>query len=696
MGHALSIALSSNDAMVAVGGAGSIEFLDISRGIRLPAIVQEEGTVATQLAFCAKDKILCATEMDHVVGWHVSTRRMAYSIPCGEDEFEATLCSSDDGSLIVVASRNVKKGGGKALICHADDGTLVRQLLFAYEPLSIALSPNNKLLAVAEGSGWVSLYDLQNKTIAERIDAHGGLRKLVFSPDGRFLAGGGSGPVIRVWQTAGWTEHEPPIGHSDAVRAIRFAPTGRQLVSGGEDKQVIVWDPQSGGILSKRHLQLRATSLSLSPDGKLLACGMTTGVQAPETPECTLALCQMPSLQPALQLKGRQGNVSDIAFSPDGRWLASASGSHPYTLRLWQMPDGLVSQEIEKRAMWRRVAFSHRGEVLASTSWPGNVFLWKAPSGQLIKQLNSLHGPAETAWGMIIADGSVNSLDWSNDDQSLVTADNKGCIFMFDALTGGNLRLLGKHDNHANDAVFAPDCRSVASCGADGTVRVWEVASGRERCQFRGHKTTVEQLSFSPDGRILSSASRDGTILLWDLWELCALGMDAHDQSAWAKLWTQLGDKATPIAYQAMRQFVGGGDSSVAFLSKKLSPAKSPKSETLTNLIAALDSDSFEERRVAERKLASLRELAELSLQQAYMTKRSPQIRELLEKLHAAIDDPEKLRALRAVETLERIGSENARLLLSRLASGESRSVLTQDAKHALQRLQTNVRKKAG
>jgi len=149
-----------------------------------------------------------------------------------------------------------------------------------------------------------------------------------------------------------------------------------------------------------------------------------------------------------------------VAYSPDGRTLASASYDH--TVKLWDIANGRERRTLgEHTSAVYRVAYSPNGGILASSGADGTVKLWEAAAGRLLHSLHAQHG------------------------------------------------------EQVEDVAFSPDGRLIASAGPAQTIRLWDVATGQDLLSLPGHAGRVRCVTFSPDRWNLASGSEDYTVKLW-------------------------------------------------------------------------------------------------------------------------------------------------------------------------------------
>jgi hypothetical protein len=232
----------------------------------------------------------------------------------------------------------------------------------------------------------------------------------------------------------------------------------------------------------------------------------------------------------------------------------------------------------------------------------------------------------------------------------------------------------------------------------------WEIATGRERRRLAGHQGRVSSLTFAADGKTLVSGGEDTTALVWDLTgRLDGKGLPGGKLSAREldACWTDLAAADAALGYRAVQTLAAAPARAVPYLGKLLSPAPAVDKRRLERLIADLSSDQFAAREKATKELEAAGKQAEPLLQQVLERKPPLEMRRRVERLLQKLareewdPSPDRLRGLRALEALERIGTPEARQLLQHLARGVPEARLTREAKASLERLSRRAADKA-
>ena len=195
--------------------------------------------------------------------------------------------------------------------------------------------------------------------------------------------------------------------------------------------------------------------------------------------------------------------VHQVAFSPDGRYLASAGWDG--TIKQWEVATGREIGTFNGPKPAYSVAFSPDGHLIASGS-TGQAVVWEVATGKILY----------TVSGVTYTEAPVTGTAFSSDGRYLATASWDKKVRLWEITTGRYIRTLQGHTGEVYAIAFSPDGESLASAAGDRTVILWTVDSGRAIRTLHGHTGVVHTVAFSPDGKTLASGAWDNTIRLWD------------------------------------------------------------------------------------------------------------------------------------------------------------------------------------
>jgi WD40 repeat protein/serine/threonine protein kinase len=319
-------------------------------------------------------------------------------------------------------------------------------------------------------------------------------------------------------------QEQQTLDHAGSTYCAAFSPDGKWLASasGGFQKPgaVAVWDVGSGQKLWSIEIPTGTIkSVAFSPDGKRLA-GAGWRYNQQKKAGGALAINGAPILklwdsangQELKSLEGHSKGINGVAFSPDGKWLASASADR--TVKIWEWATGRASRTLEGNSQEvSSVAFSPDGKLLAGSAGgasqtgdftrPSAVILWDTASGRSL-------------WTLMGHKANVNSVAFSSDGRRLATASDDKTVKLWELASGKEYRTLSLPDS-VSSAAFSPDGKLIATAEADGTAKIWDTSSGNKIKTFKGHIFGLNSVTFSPDGRLLATSSFDRTVKIWTI-----------------------------------------------------------------------------------------------------------------------------------------------------------------------------------
>ncbi len=239
-------------------------------------------------------------------------------------------------------------------------------------------------------------------------------------------------------------------------------------------------------------LRGHCNSIQYSPNGLWLAVasGSEIIVYNAQSRECIQTLT------------GHTNRVTSIAWDHESKRLAS--GSWDNTVRLWEALSGKALRVLQGHTgSVKSVAWDYESKRLASGSWDNTVRLWEASSG---KALRVLQGHTHV----------VSSVAWDHESKRLASGSDDKTVRLWEASSGKALRVLQGHADSVSSVAWDHESKRLASGSYDNTVRLWEASSGKELRVLQGHADSVSSVAWDHESKRLASGSYDNTVRLWE------------------------------------------------------------------------------------------------------------------------------------------------------------------------------------
>lgn len=607
----------------------------------------------------------------------------------------SSLAFSPDGTILATAGNTVR-------LWSTRDGTELLPREWLVPVLSATFSCDGKTLnsgsAVYETETGRPLHRPGNAYLGLRLHGADGALNRSWLPDRVFqsfderpLEFKTEGALLRVSDPVDGTqafEFEPTLPQSGAarIRRVHTCEAGNTLVVEYHTDRhqcfLSVLAVSTGKELSRIQWPIFPADdpvLRLSPDGRSIAGVIDRG-------SLNIAVWDSATgtLRHEFRTAERRRSKAKLLFSSDSKYLAGVSDLGE-NIVIWDVFSGRTLQsfaEAERPPSRHNVQFSPDDRVLAYVSGSG-----ASPNRERFVRLRDIASGKQVS-RIPVSPGWMPPLHFSPDGRFLATSDSPFPVW--EIKTAKPVVEAEPDTGYAayyTAAAFSSDSRLLALGTGQGNIGIWELTTGKRVDEHSPVHARIQLVAFSPDGTRFLTVHADRTALLWDT---TFRASESKATRPFEELWTDLAHESPRIARRAVFDIVAAGDAMVSKIRNRLRPIQT-SDDSVQKLIGDLSSPEYAIREEAFKQLEQLGGLVEPALKTAVRVSRSPETRKraqtLLERLQPTIADPEIVRAIRAVEALERVGTRNAVDALRELAKGSPSADQTRAAVAALARL---------
>jgi WD40 repeat protein/serine/threonine protein kinase len=528
MGEISSITFSPDGKHLASGSSdNTAKIWDAQTGQEVHTLKGHNDSV-DYLAFTPDANRLVSLGYDRTLKmWDVKTGKELFSLPGRNRRFAV----SPDGKRLATAANE-----GFVKIWNALTGKELHSL--SHSSYSIAFSRDGKRLASGSGERTVKVWDAVTGKELLTFKGHPNVvMGVLFSPDGTRLASASNDGTVKLWDATTSPEFRTMSDITHTARNAIFSPDGRRLAGivrhNLQDYSVNIWNVSTGETLHTFSGKSGENYLCLAanPDGNQLAVGMAAwDNDKKDYVGGEVKIVDSHTGAEVRTIKAHITAVNKVAFSPDGKRLATCNivRGDPAgkvdgagEVKVWDVQTGqeLHSLKGHTRSI-NEIAFSPDGKRLATHSRDNSVKVWNIESGQVILTITSVT-PFPDRGSLTFSPDCKRLAATGRASSSGIGPAAIGEVKVWDAQTGDELLALKGHTLSVSCVVYSPDGKRLASASGGaaqvrdaGEVKVWDAETGKDLLTLKGG-VFGHRIAFSQDGHLLASDA-GGTIRLYN------------------------------------------------------------------------------------------------------------------------------------------------------------------------------------
>lgn len=484
---------SPDGKRLASGSAdNTIKIFDIESGKEVQEFTGHQGSIS-DLSWNPDGKKLASAAKDKTIKiWDLEKNQEIDSIP-GHDNGQMYIKWSPNGEYL--ATDNTYN----SIIIFTKDIQTVH-VLEEHEQIitCIVWSPDSKYIATGSFDCSIKIWDIETGSVIKTLSDHTkGILTIAWNSNGKVLISGAMDKTIKMWDVETGKLLKNLTDHGDDVNYLTWRSDSQYFVSCSADCTLKIWDANTTQAIisfSEYDNLKKFYAIDWSPDGTYLASCISR--------EKSIRVWRIGTEREVITLYGNKGGVNHIAWSKDGKRIASAHDET--TVLIWDTETRKVIKSFQGTHYdITSVSWSPDGSKIASDMPTSYAKVWEVSTGN---ELFNLSGHTD----------AVTSVAWSPNGNFLATGSADKAIIIWDVNTGNEIKRLSGHEYGVNDVSWNNDGNLIASCSNDQQIIIWNIQSGTRIKTLKGHTSYITSVAWSKDGKTLASSSGDKSIKIWD------------------------------------------------------------------------------------------------------------------------------------------------------------------------------------